>query len=110
MAFLFTYGDVKPVPFRLIDSNGNKITAHTFVNTDLYWKAMDETLAWTTWAADGSNVSNQGRGFYVWTPSVSTTTQYELVLLDIEDSAGSTFLDNGIVVQIGGDLDAYLDG
>ncbi len=110
MAWQYTYGDIKPVVFRLINSDGDKVTTHTFVNADLYWIAMDETLTWGTWTADGLNVTNIGRGLYVWTPDAASKTQNELVVLDIEDSTGSTFLDNCKIVMVGGDPDAYLDG
>ena len=46
----------------------------------------------------------------MWTPSAASKTQYELVLLDIEDSTGATFIDNAIIVQIGGNAAAYQDG
>ena len=109
MAWVYTYGDVKPVPFRLIDSSGNKVTGRAFVAADLYWSGWNGSV-WTTFAADGLNVSEVGRGFYVWTPSAASKTQYEIVLLDIEDSTGTTFIDNGITAQVGGDPSAYHDG
>lgn len=109
MAWLYTYGDVKPVVFRLIDSSGNKLASHTFVLNDLYWSGWNGS-SWSTFAADGTNVSEIGRGFYMWTPSATSKTQYEIVVLDIEDSTGATYIDNAIIVQTGGDTAAYQDG
>lgn len=109
MATLYTRGDVKPVCFRLIDSNGNKVTGHTFLSDDMYWKGWDGTT-WSAWTADGLNVTNQGRGFYDWTPSQASKSQYEIVLLDIDDSVGTAFIDNGKIVHTGGDSSAFHDG
>jgi hypothetical protein len=109
MAWLYTYGDVKPVVFRLVDSGGNKVTGHTFLSDDLYWSGWNGSV-WSTFAADGLNVSEVGRGFYMWTPSAASKTQYEIVVLDILDSAASTFIDNAIIVQTGGNAAAYQDG
>jgi hypothetical protein len=46
----------------------------------------------------------------MWTPSAASKTQYEIVVLDILDSAASTFIDNAIIVQTGGNAAAYQDG
>lgn len=109
MAILYTYGDTKPVVFRLIDSSANKVTGHAFIANDLFWSGWNGSV-WSTFTADGANVTEIGRGFYMWIPSASSKTQYEIVILDIDDSVGTAYLDNGMVLHIGGNALAYLDG
>ena len=109
MSVNYQFGDVKPYCFQLVDSNGDWVTSHSFAAADVKHRAWNGS-AWTSWANEGAECLELGNGTYYWTPTASSKTQYEIIVLAITDSTGSTFLDNSIHLYTGGHDDAYFDG
>ena len=106
---LYVYGDTKPITFQLVDSSGSWVTGHTFAAADVLHYGWNGAT-WSTVANEGANCAEVGNGAYTWTPSVSSKTQYEIVLIQITDSTGSTFVDNSVHLYTVGNDDAYHDG
>lgn len=101
---LYPYGELKAIPFLLVDSNGDRVTAgHTFI-------AADAVLI-----KDGSVVGNVGTqcthisgGLCEFVPT-GTQTQSEYSAILITDSVGTAFIDNAIILFMGGNAAALYD-
>lgn len=109
MSLKYQFGDTKPYLFQLVDSNLDWVTSHSFAAADVKHRAWNGTV-WTSWADEGGSCTELGNGTYIWTPSSSSKTQYEIIVLAITDSTGATFLDNSQHIYTGGHADAYFDG
>ena len=102
---LYTYGELKPIYFILVDSNGARVAGHTFVATDVYL-ILDNAAGIDV----SANCVHQEKGLYKWTPSTTAHTSGEIISLLITDSAGTTFIDNAKILATGGHISARFNG
>lgn len=101
----FVYGQTDPIPFCLVDSNGDGVTGHSLIAADVKLSSWDDsTSTYNTTANIGLECSEGDNGFYYWTPSSAAQTQHSLLFLYINDSASSsTFVENRVICYTGGD-------
>lgn len=102
---LYTYGTQDPIYFVLVNSAGDRVAGHTFVAGDVFLVIdgqADEDVY--------DECTHVSKGLYKWTPQLSTHTQHEVLSLLITDSAGSTFVDNALILATGGHGSARFSG
>jgi len=103
MAQLYRYGQQKPVYFK-ITLTGVGVTGLTLDNAD-----MELSKDGGAFANMGTEVSEVGRGVYMWTPTSAAQTQAQSLVLDLKDNIGSAFDENCVILITGGDPSAFLD-
>lgn len=102
----YPYGAVDPIPFALTDTDGDGVTGRTLLAADVQLSAWnDETSSYDTAVNIGSECAEGDNGFYYWTPSLASQTQHSFLCIFINDSTGSTFLQNRLILYTGGDED-----
>jgi hypothetical protein len=106
MAGEYVYGSQDPVYFKLT-LNGVGVAAKTLLDADV------------TLQKDGVSGGNigldcletaAGNGWYAWTPDPATDTQCKTIIINIKDSAGSTFDENAVTLNTGGHASAFFSG
>ncbi|PCJ88596.1 MAG: hypothetical protein COA54_02445 [Thiotrichaceae bacterium] len=98
---LHTYGSVEPLYFFLVDSAGNRIAGHVFVTGDVL--LIVDGDADIDISAECVAVS---QGCYKWTPSLASRTERQVIAIVIQDSVGTAFIDNGMIVATGNHANA----
>ncbi len=100
----YVYGQLDPIPFCIVDTNGDSVTGHTFIAADAKLSSWDDDdSTYNTTANIGTEVTEGDNGFYYWTPSLASQTQHSILLIYINDSAGTAFVENRLVITTGGD-------
>ena len=94
---LVKYGSTEPIPFKATLSGVGQ-TGLTFSSNDVRLSKDGGTFS-----NIGSEVSEVGLGWYIWTPSVASQTQCKFGIINIKDALGSQFDENGITFYTGGD-------
>ena len=108
---LYVYGGVDPIPFVLTDTAGDIVTGHTFIAADAKLSTIDDgTPTYNTTANIGTEITEGDNGFYYWTPSAGTQTQHDVLLIYINDSVASAFVENRLIIYTGGNASARFRG
>jgi len=108
---LYTYGGTDPIVFALTDANGDGVTGHSLIAADVKLSSIDDgTPTYNTTANIGTECSEGDNGFYYWEPSNTSQTQHDVLLIFVNDSAGSAFVENRLVIATGGNASARFSG
>jgi len=100
----YVYGQLDPIPFCLVDTNGDSVTGHTFVAADAKLSTWDDlSNTYNTTANIGTEITEGDNGFYYWTPTSSAQTQHSLLMIYINDSVGASFVENRLILITGGE-------
>lgn len=107
---LYEYGATDPIAF-VLTLNGVGVTGHTLVAADVKLSTIDDgTPTYNTTANIGLECSEGDNGFYYWEPSAAAQTQHDVLLIYINDSVGSDFDENRLVIVTGGNPSARFSG
>lgn len=100
----YTYGEVDPIFFALTNTNGDGVIGQTLLAADIQLSTYDdETSTYNTKTNIGTECTEGDNGFYYWTPSLASQTQHSKLLIYINDSTGSSFVENRLNLSTGGD-------
>lgn len=94
---LVRYGSTDPIPFKAT-LNGVAVTSLIFASNDITLSKDGGSFA-----NIGSEVTEVGKGWYIWTPSAAAQTQCEYGIINVKDVVGTAFDENGITFYTGGD-------
>ena len=98
------YGQTDPIFFALTDINGDGVTGVTLIAADVKLSTWDDDdNTYNTTVNIGTECSEGDNGFYYWTPSIASQTQHSKLLIYINDSAQSRFVENRLNLDVGGD-------
>jgi len=101
------YGNLDPIPFK-VTKNGSAVTGITFSANDVQSKIANDLT--TGWGDISSEITEEGLGWYSWTPTTASQTSGKLILINIAEVSGTNFDENGLSVQTGGNSLARLNG
>lgn len=103
----YRYGNIDPFYFKTT-KNGVAVTGITFSAGDVQTKIGNGTS--TGWVDISSEITEEGLGWYQWTPTSATRTTGKVVIINIAEVLGTNFDENGATFITGGDAAAMLNG
>lgn len=92
---LYTFGDTRPIRFKLTKDR-DAVTGYVLLEADVQLQKDDGA-----WVGIGTACTESGNGWYKWSPASSTDTSAKTLTINIKDSVGTTFDENGMVLQTG---------
>lgn len=110
MATLYNYSTTDVIPFK-VTKDGAGVASLTFSTGDIYVSV--DNGAWVDISSEVTELvgSGSGKGWYKWTPSVTTNrTDGEYIVINISEAVGTNFDENGIVCYTGGNASARYSG
>ena len=108
---LYVWGQLNPIAFTLTDTNGDGVLTHSLVDADVKLSSIDDGTPTYNASADiGLECTEGSNGFYYWTPTSAAQTQHDVILLYINDSVGTAFVENRLIIAIGGHASARFSG
>ena len=103
----YRYANTDPIYFKLT-KNGAAVVAYTFSALDVQTKIGDGTT--TNWVDISTEITDEGLGWYQWTPTSAARTTGKVILINVKDAVGTDFDENGLSIITGGDPAAMLNG
>lgn len=106
MALPYRYGETKPIPFKIVDSDNNGVSGITFAAGEVKLSKDGATFI-----NIGTECTEVGEGVYIWTPSLASRTQCEYGVLSMKDiSSPQAWKENCVIFVTGGSVSAFYDG
>lgn len=103
---LQVYANLDPIPFK-ITKNGVAIAGLTFSTGDIQAKILNGTTL--GWSDIDTEVTDEGLGWYSWTPTGTATTG-KVVIINVKEVSGTNFDENGLTLETGGHANARHSG
>ena len=103
----YRYANTDPIYFKLT-KNGAAILAYTFSANDVQAKIGNGTA--TGWVDISTAITEEGLGWYQWTPTSAAQTTGKVIIINVKDAVGTDFDENGLSIITGGDELAMLNG
>ena len=104
----YRYANTDPIYFKVTKNGEAVLSLVPFSTNDIQAKIGNGTTS--GWVDISTNVTEEGLGWYQWTPASAASTTGKVIIINVKDVLGTAFDENGLSIITGGDDLAMLNG
>ena len=103
------YANTDPIYFKLT-KNGDRVLSQTLSTGDVFLSI--DGGAWADISSECTEMvgAGLGKGWYVWQPTGGGQTSGKVLIINIDENAGTNFDENSVVIVTGGNALARHSG